>query len=162
VTGRVLQAVFDELFAQGVRLEGMLLKPNMILPGTESPMSAAIEEVATATLRCLRRHVPPAVGGVVFLSGGQNDVIATRHLDAIHRADGPRPWALTYSYGRALQDAALAAWKGQPGNLAAGQQALYHRARCNSLAAVGGYTRQEEESVHAEALTGIAGGWNDD
>ena len=162
VTGTVLQAVFAALHEQGVSLEGMLLKPNMIVPGAASPQQASGEQVAAATLRCLRRHVPPAVPGIVFLSGGQNDVLATRHLNAINRAGGPKPWALTFSYGRALQDAALATWRGRRERLVEAEQELYHRARCNSLAALGAYTEADESQVHAEALAGISGEWDDD
>jgi fructose-bisphosphate aldolase class I len=162
VTGTVLQAVFAALFEQGVALEGMLLKPNMVVPGAACPRQASVEEVAGATLRCLRRHVPPAVPGIVFLSGGQNDVIATRHLDAINRADGPKPWTLTFSYGRALQDSALATWGGQPEDLPQAQQALAHRARCNSLAALGTYSAEDEEQVAYPVLAEMTGGWHDE
>jgi len=162
VTGRVLQAVFAALFEQGVPLEGMVLKPNMVVAGAASEQQTSVEEVATTTLHCLRRHVPPAVPGIAFLSGGQNDVLATRHLNAINRAEGPKPWALTFSYGRALQDTALATWAGKRENVAAAGQQLSHRARCNSLAALGTYTEAEEKQVHIEALAGIAGGWDDD
>jgi len=162
VTGRVLQAVFAALFEQGVSLEAMVLKPNMVVAGAASPQETSVEEVATTTLHCLRQHVPPAVPGIAFLSGGQHDVLATRHLNAINRADGPKPWALTFSYGRALQDAALTTWRGKPENVSAAKQQLYHRVRCNSLAAQGSYTQAEEEKVHAEALAGVAGGWDDD
>jgi fructose-bisphosphate aldolase class I len=117
-------------------------------------------EVAEATLRCLRRHVPAAVPGVVFLSGGQPDVVATEHLDAIVRAGGPKPWTLSFSYGRALQDAALATWHGEAGNVAAAQRAFYHRARCNGLAALGSYTESEEE--RAQAPLAVAANWRDD
>jgi fructose-bisphosphate aldolase class I len=151
VTSEVLEAVFGALFDQGVRLEEMLLKPNMIVPGSECPRQVDIATVAAATLRCLCRHVPPAVPGVVFLSGGQGDVIATQHLDAINRAGGPKPWKLTFSYGRALQDAAAAAWKGKPENVQAAQTAFYHRARCNGLAAVGAYDEREERRVEHAA-----------
>jgi fructose-bisphosphate aldolase class I len=145
VTGRVLQAVFAALFEQGVLLEGMLLKPNMVLSGKDCPRQAPVSEVAAATLRCLRRHVPAAVPGVVFLSGGQSDVLATRHLDAINRAEGPKPWRLSFSYGRALQDAALATWRGSPGNVDAAQRAFQRRARCNGLAAMGAYPGEDDE-----------------
>jgi fructose-bisphosphate aldolase class I len=158
VTGRVLQAVFAALSEQGVSLEAMLLKPNMVLPGTACPRQASVQDVAMATLRCLRRHVPPAVPGIVFLSGGQHDIVATGHLNAINQAEGPMPWTLTYSYGRALQDAALAAWGGKPENRSLAQQAFYHRARCNSLAAGGSYTEADESQVHGAALAGITGG----
>jgi fructose-bisphosphate aldolase class I len=140
VTGIVLHAVFHSLFEQGVALEGMLLKPNMIVAGKECPDQASIDKVATATLRCLRRHVPVAVPGIVFLSGGQSARLATEHLNAINRLPGPTPWKISFSYGRALQDPALEAWHGRSENLAAGQQALYRRAGCNAAACVGKYT----------------------
>jgi fructose-bisphosphate aldolase class I len=144
VTGRVLHAVFDALFEQGVSLESMLLKPNMVIAGMECPRPASVEEVATATLRCLRGHVPVAVPGIVFLSGGQKDKLATAHLNAINRLSGPKPWKISFSYGRALQDSAMAAWQGRDENLKAGQQAFYRRARCNSAATRGEYTDQME------------------
>ena len=162
VTGTVLQAVFAALFQQRVALEGMVLKPNMVVPGLTCPRQASVEQVATATLRCLRRHVPPAVPGIAFLSGGQNDVLATRHLNAINQAASPKPWALTFSFGRALQDGALTTWRGKREHLAAAEQQLTHRVRCNSLAAVGTYTEAEEQRVHVEALAGVSGGWDDD
>ena len=144
VTGTVLHAVFDALFEQGVSLEAMLLKPSMVIAGMDCARQASVEEVATATLRCLRRHVPAAVPGIVFLSGGQKDRVATAHLNAINRLPGPKPWKISFSYGRALQDAALEAWHGRDENLKAGQRALYHRARCNSAAARGEYTSEME------------------
>ena len=107
VTGEVLQAVFDALFEQYVSLEVMLRKPNMVIAGKEWAHSASVAEVATATLRCLRRHVPAAVPGIVFLSGGQEDRVATAHLDAINRSPGPKPWRISFSYGRSPQDHAL-------------------------------------------------------
>jgi fructose-bisphosphate aldolase class I len=162
VTGAVLHAVFGALFEQHVHLEGMLLKPNMVVPGAAGARQASVAEVAAATLRCLRRHVPPAVPGIVFLSGGQNDVLATRHLDAINRAGGPKPWALSFSYGRALQDAALATWLGRPANVAAAQRAFHHRARCNGLAARGEYTDAEEEHAHGAVAPSVSADWNDD
>jgi len=143
-TGAVLHAVFDALFDQRLSLEGLLLKPNMIISGRECSREAAVDEVAQATLRCLRRHVPVAVPGIVFLSGGQNPVVATEHLNAINRLDGPKPWKLTFSYGRALQDEALRAWLGKRENVDAGQQAFYHRAQCDSAAALGQYTSAME------------------
>jgi fructose-bisphosphate aldolase class I len=145
VTGTVLQAVFDELFAQHVSLEGMLLKPNMVIAGKASAKQATVDEVARATMRCLRRHVPAAVPGIVFLSGGQNHLAATEHLNAINRIEGIRPWALTFSYGRALQDEALRAWQGNDERLPAGQQAFYHRAKCDAAAALGRYTTSMEQ-----------------
>jgi fructose-bisphosphate aldolase class I len=139
VTAEVHHAVFDALFDQGVVLERMLLKPNMIVAGESCDRQPGTGEVAAATLRELRRCVPPAVPGIVFLSGGQDHVQATEHLDAINRQDGPKPWKLTFSYGRALQDEALAAWAGKGENLAAGQRAFYHRAQCVNAAALGRY-----------------------
>ena len=144
VTGEVLHAVFGAFFEQGVSLEGMLLKPNMVIAGTECPRPASVDEVATATLHCLRRHVPAAVPGIVFLSGGQSDRIATAHLDAIKRLPGQKPWKISFSYGRALQDAAMQDWGGRQENLAAGQRAFHHRARCNGAASRGKYTREME------------------
>ena len=144
VTGVVLHAVFDALFDQDVALEGMLLKPNMVIAGKECSRQAPVEKVATATLRCLRRHVPAAVPGIVFLSGGQNARLATAHLNAINQLSTPKPWKGSFSYGRALQDPALEAWHGQDWNLAAGQRAFYHRARCNGAASDGKYTDEME------------------
>ncbi len=140
VTGIVLQAVFNALFDQGVVLELMLLKPGMVIAGKDSSRQGSVEEVATATLRCLRRHVPAAVPGIVFLSGGQKDRLATAHLNAINRLPEPKPWKLSFSYGRALQDEAMAAWHGREENLKAGQQAFLHRARGNGAATRGEYT----------------------
>ena len=144
VTGAVLHTVFHALFEQGVSLESMLLKPSMVIAGKSCTRQATVEEVATATLRCLRRHVPAAVPGIVFLSGGQKDRLATVHLNAINRLPGPKPWKISFSYGRALQDAAMAAWHGLDENVKAGQEALYHRARCNGAAARGEYTDATE------------------
>ena len=150
VTGVVLHAVFHALFEQDVAVEGMLLKPNMVVAGKACASQPSVEEVATATLRCLRRHVPVAVPGIVFLSGGQNARIATIHLNAINRLPVPKPWKISFSYGRALQDPALEAWHGRDENLAAGQSALYHRAKCNGAASMGKYT-QEMEAGSASA-----------
>jgi fructose-bisphosphate aldolase class I len=150
VTGAVLQAVFAELAAQHVGLEGMLLKPNMVIAGRDCPRQASIEEVAVATLRTLRRHVPPAVPGVVFLSGGQDPLLAVQHLNAINQLEGPRPWTLSFSFARALQDEALEAWHGKNENLPGGQQAFYHRAECASAAVRGRYgLTMESESALA-------------
>jgi fructose-bisphosphate aldolase class I len=144
VTGNVLQATFDELFEQRVRFEGMLLKPNMVIAAKQCPQQASVEDVALATLRCLRRHVPAAVPGIVFLSGGQDHLTATAHLNAINQLDGPKPWKLGFSYGRALQDEALQAWQGKHDNVQTGQRAFYHRAKCVSAAALGTYTTAME------------------
>jgi fructose-bisphosphate aldolase class I len=147
VTGIVLHSVFHALFKQGVALEGMLLKPNMVVAGKECPYQASVDKVATATLRCLRRHVPVAVPGIVFLSGGQSARLATAHLNAINRLPDPKPWIISFSYGRALQDPALEAWHGRGENLAAGHEALYRRASCNAAASVGKYTAGMEEAA---------------
>jgi len=147
VTGAVLHAVFRALFEQGVVLEGMLLKPNMILSGKSSARQAPVEEVATATLRCLRRSVPAAVPGVVFLSGGQSPRLATAHLNAINRLPGSKPWKISFSYGRALQDPALDAWHGRDENLPSGQGAFYRRAHMNGAASVGTYTDEMEAGL---------------
>jgi fructose-bisphosphate aldolase class I len=144
VTGAVLHTVFDALYGQRISLEGMLLKPNMVVSGKECSRQASVEEVATATLRCLRRHVPSAVPGIVFLSGGQSDILATSHLNAIDSLDQPKPWRISFSYGRALQDAAMETWRGKPENLHAAQQAFYHRAKCNSAATLGRYSNALE------------------
>jgi fructose-bisphosphate aldolase class I len=135
----VQRAVFRALAEARVRLEGMLLKPNMVLSGSEFKKPAGSAEVAAKTLRCLCQTVPASVPGIVFLSGGQADVTATKNLDALNRS-GPHPWRLTFSYGRALQDAALAQWKGQASQARAAQRKLIHRAACNSKAALGKYT----------------------
>ena len=140
VTTRVLHAVFQELFAQRVVLEGMLLKPNMVIAGKDSDYQVGIEEVAERTLHCLRRTVPAAVPGIVFLSGGQSSERATAHLNAMNARFGPHPWTLSFSYGRALQDQALKAWAGSPENVVAAQQRLLRRATLNSEACNGAYT----------------------
>lgn len=144
VTANVLHATFNALANQSVQLEGMLLKPNMVIAGKKSAQQASIEVVAQATLRTLRRHVPPAVPGIVFLSGGQDHLTATMHMNAINKLDGARPWKLSFSFGRALQDEALRAWRGAPEKIAAGQQAFAHRAKCARAAALGQYTRGME------------------
>lgn len=143
VTDAVLQAVFDQLFAHRIHLEGMVLKPNMVIAGKKCPTRASPAEVAQATLRCLRRHVPAAVPGIAFLSGGQSESEATEHLSLLNQAAG-LPWALTFSYGRALQESALKAWGGRKENVAAAQKAFLHRARLNGLAQRGKYTASLE------------------
>ena len=149
VTAQVLQTVFDELFVQNVALEGILLKPNMVIAGEDCPQQASVHDVAAATVRTLARHVPPAVPAIVFLSGGQDQVLATEHLSTMNRLDGTKPWTLSFSYGRALQDEALATWKGKRENVAAGQRAFYHRARCDWAAALGQYSSEmESEAAH--------------
>ncbi|HZP35797.1 MAG TPA: class I fructose-bisphosphate aldolase [Methylomirabilota bacterium] len=147
VSEAALQAVFAELRRQRVALEGMLLKPNMILPGKGSPRQASVQDVAEATIRTLRRAVPAAVPGIVFLSGGQSDADATAHLNAMNALPVSHPWPLSFSYGRALQAAAQHAWKGDPGRIAAGQKAFHDRARLNGLARSGRYRPEMEERV---------------
>jgi fructose-bisphosphate aldolase class I len=148
-TAEVLHATFDALFEQRVRLEGMLLKPNMVVAGKQSLQQPSVEQTARATLRCLRRHAPAAVPGIVFLSGGQDHLAATVHLNALNQLDGPRPWQLSFSYGRALQDEALRAWNGKPGNVDLGQQTFAHRAKCVSAAALGKYNDTMEREPAA-------------
>jgi fructose-bisphosphate aldolase class I len=149
VTGRVLNAVYTELHDQRVDLRGTLLKPNMVLSGYDGSNRASVEEVADATLDVFYRHVPAAVPGIVFLSGGQSDEDATAHLNAIN-ASGPHPWKISFSYGRALQAPALKAWAGKPENVEAGQRAYYHRAKMNSAAQTGMYAPEmEQEAVPA-------------
>lgn len=162
VTGSVLHAVFGALYEQHVSLEGMLLKPNMVISGKESRRQLSIDEVAVATVRCLRRHVPAAVPGIVFLSGGQSDILATSHLNAINRLDAPKPWKISFSYGRALQDAAIEAWHGKQENLKAGQQAFYDRAKCNGAAALGKYTSALERKRPGIEAVADRREWHDD
>jgi fructose-bisphosphate aldolase, class I len=147
VTEDTLHTVFRALRHQRVVPEGMLLKASMVLAGKGCHRQAGIYEVAAATLRCLRRAVPAAVPGVVFLSGGQTDVLATAHLNAMNATGGPHPWALSFSYGRALQDQAMRVWQGKPALAAAAQQALHHRARCNGAARDGRYTPALERAL---------------
>jgi fructose-bisphosphate aldolase class I len=143
VTSQVLQEVFSQLDAHHVRFEGMLLKPNMVIAGMKCPHQANVQQVAEATLRCLRRYVPAAVPGIAFLSGGQSAVDATDHLNAMNMM-GPQPWELSFSYGRALQAPVLAAWQGQEANAAAAQRAFAERCRLNGLARAGEYMRTME------------------
>jgi fructose-bisphosphate aldolase, class I len=148
-TGRVLQAVYTELHDQRLDFRGTLLKPNMVLSGYEASDRASADEVAEVTLECFYKHVPAAVPGIVFLSGGQSDEDATAHLNAMN-ARGPHPWQLSFSYGRALQAPALQAWEGKPENVEAAQRAYYHRAKMNSAARTGMYAPEmEREAVTA-------------
>jgi fructose-bisphosphate aldolase class I len=144
-TGRVLQALYTELHDQRVDYRGTLLKPNMVLSGYDAPERAGAQEVAEATLDCFYRHVPAAVPGIVFLSGGQSDEDATAHLNAMN-ALGPHPWELSFSYGRALQAPALKAWGGKPENVEAAQRAYYHRAKMNGAARTGMYAPEMESA----------------
>src|SRR5438270_55765 len=148
VTSRVLSAVYTELFDQRIDLEGTLLKPNMVLSGYEASDRAGAEDVAEWTLRCFYKHVPAAVPGIVFLSGGQSDEDATAHLNAMNKR-GPHPWQLSFSYGRALQAPSLKAWDGKPENVEAGQRAFYHRAKMNSAAQTGTYAPEMEREAVA-------------
>ena len=144
VTEEVLETVFHYLHLNRVVLEHMLLKPNMVISGTDCPEQATPEEIATATLRCFRRTVPAAVPGINFLSGGQSDEVATANLNAINVCSGQKPWQLSFSYGRALQAPALKAWHGETANKTAGQLALLKRACLNSLARQGTYSKSME------------------
>jgi fructose-bisphosphate aldolase class I len=146
VTNLVLDRVFEHLFAARVYLEGMVLKPNMVVSGKKSTLKASPEQVAEATVRTLKRQVPPAVPGIAFLSGGQSPAEATLHLSLMNAA-GPLPWALTFSYGRALQENALNAWGGKSTGYSSGQQALFVRAKLNGLAATGAYKSSMESSA---------------
>jgi fructose-bisphosphate aldolase class I len=147
VTQHTLRTVFDELAEQRVVLEGMVLKPSMVISGLDCPKRAGVQEVAEQTLRCLLNTVPAAVTGVAFLSGGQGNEEATAHLNAMHNLGKTLPWALTFSYARALQQPAIETWHGKAGNVEAAQNALHHRARLNGAAALGRY----KESMEKEA-----------
>jgi fructose-bisphosphate aldolase class I len=146
VACRVLGALYTELYDQRVDVEGTLLKPNMVLSGYQASNRAGADEVAEWTLKCFYKHVPAAVPGVVFLSGGQSDEDATAHLNAMN-ARGPHPWQLSFSYGRALQSPALKAWAGKPDQVEAGQRAYYHRAKLNSAARTGLYAPDMERET---------------
>jgi len=143
VTEQVLATVFSQLFDHRVALEGMVLKPNMVISGKKASDRASPEKVAEATVRVLKRHVPPAVPGIAFLSGGQSPTEATLHLSLMNRL-GPLPWALTFSYGRALQDTALKAWGGAASTFAAGQKEFARRALLNGAATTGRYAPEME------------------
>jgi len=148
VTSRVLEQVFAELDAHRVLFEGMLLKPNMVIAGKKCTNQAGSQQVAEATVRCLMRYVPAAVPGIVFLSGGQSPADATDHLNAMN-AMGSHPWQLSFSYGRALQEPVLEAWKGQESNVPAAQQAFFKRCRLNGLAREGTYNSAMEATDSA-------------
>ena len=143
VTAETQASVFAALRRYRVRFDGMLLKPNMVVSGTGCPAQAGVREVAEATIRCLRDNVPAAVPGIMFLSGGQSDELATAHLDAMNRLE-PQPWQLSFSYGRALQAPALKAWKGETANVPAAKMAFYHRAKLNGAARFGRYSEEME------------------
>jgi fructose-bisphosphate aldolase, class I len=146
VTEKTLKVTFNELFLQRVHLEGMILKPSMVVSGKDNPRQAGVEEVAQRTIQCLKRTVPAAVPGIAFLSGGQSAVSATEHLNAMNKL-GPHPWQVSFSYARALQDPALKAWKGEAGNVTTAQRIFYHRAKMNSAARSGSYTSQMESAA---------------
>jgi fructose-bisphosphate aldolase class I len=146
VTAAALEALFAALAAHRVALEGIVLKPNMVISGTDAADRAGPEEVAEATLRCLKAHVPTDVPGVAFLSGGQSAVEATVHLDLMNKS-GDLPWELSFSYGRALQAPALDAWRGKEEKFADGQAALAKRAKLNSLAHLGQYDATMESTA---------------
>jgi fructose-bisphosphate aldolase, class I len=146
VTEWVLKTVFEQLYDQRVALEGMVLKPNMVISGKKSKQRAGVDEVAEKTVRVLKARVPAAVPGIAFLSGGQSDEEATAHLDAMNKIGG-LPWSLTFSYGRALQAAPQKAWAGKNENVAAAQRAFAHRAMMNGLAALGQWKRDLEKKA---------------
>jgi fructose-bisphosphate aldolase class I len=147
ITEEVLNAVFNQLYAQRVALDGMILKPNMALPGLACPSQEPADEIADATVKCLLRAVPAAVPGIAFLSGGQSGELASERLNAMNKRFKSRlPWALAFSFARAIQQPALEIWKGSESNVAAAQKALYHRAKCNNAARRGEYnTAMESE-----------------
>ncbi len=145
VTEDVLHAVFHQLYMQGVILEGMILKPNMIVPGLDSPQQASVNEVADTTVHCFLRSVPAAVPAIAFLSGGQSAELASAHLNVMNvRFKSTLPWALSFSFARAIQQPALEIWQGQKTNVLAAQQALLHRAKCNQAARRGEYSARME------------------
>ena len=146
VTNATLNAVFNQLAGHRIYLEGMVLKPNMVISGKKASNRASPEAVAEATVRTLKRHVPPAVPGIAFLSGGQSSTEATLHLSLMNRL-GPLPWALSFSYGRALQDTALKAWGGNPATFTAGQKEFARRAKLNGLATTGRYSSEMESQA---------------
>jgi fructose-bisphosphate aldolase, class I len=146
VTEETLRITFWQLAEHRVHLEGMILKPSMVVSGKDNPRQAGVEEVAERTIRCLKRTVPAAVSGIAFLSGGQSAVSATEHLNAMNKM-GPLPWQVSFSYARALQDPALKAWKGEAANVAEAQKIFYHRAKMNSAARSGSYTKQMEAAA---------------
>ena len=157
VTERVLHAVFRELYAQRVKLEGMILKPNMVLPGVDCPQQQTVEQVANATVSCLLRSVPAAVPGVMFLSGGQTGELASARLNAMNvRYKSRLPWQVAFSFGRAIQEPALSIWLGKPANAAAAQEALYHRAKCDRAAHLGVYDATVEADHRSSATSHTA------
>jgi fructose-bisphosphate aldolase class I len=146
VTEATLRITFSTLMRHRVHLEGMILKPSMVVSGKDNPRQAGVEEVAERTIRCLKRTVPAAVPGIAFLSGGQSAVSATEHLNAMNKI-GPHPWQVSFSYARALQDPAIKAWKGEAANIPTAQKIFYHRAKMNSAARGGSYTKAMEAAA---------------
>jgi fructose-bisphosphate aldolase class I len=145
-TEAALRITFSTLMRHRVHLEGMILKPSMVVSGKENPRQAGVEEVAERTIRCLKRTVPAAVPGIAFLSGGQSAVSATEHLNAMNKL-GPHPWQVSFSYARALQDPAIKAWKGESANVATAQKIFRHRATMNGAARSGSYTKELEAAA---------------
>jgi len=147
VSEKVLRTVFNQLYQQRIMLEGIILKPNMIIPGLQCLKQATLDEIADATIKCLLQSVPAAVAGVAFLSGGQSGELATAHLNAMHiKYNSKLPWALTFSFARAIQQPAMEIWGGKDENIVAAQQALYHRANCDSSARRGEYDAAMENA----------------
>jgi fructose-bisphosphate aldolase class I len=152
----VLHTVFNQLYSQRVQLEGLILKPNMVLPGLTCPKQEAVDEVAEATVSCLLRAVPAAVPGIMFLSGGQSPELASARLNAMNvRFKSRLPWALAFSFARAIQQPALEIWRGKQANVSAAQQALDHRAKCNRAARRGEYNAAMESDQQDAALRGV-------
>jgi fructose-bisphosphate aldolase class I len=157
LTEEVLRTVFNQLYLQRVQLEGLILKPNMVLPGLTCPTQETVDEVADATVKCLFRAVPAAVPGIMFLSGGQSPELASARLNAMNvRFKSRLPWALAFSFARAIQQPALEIWRGKQANVSAAQKALYHRARCNRAARRGEYNVAMESDQPETALRGVA------
>jgi fructose-bisphosphate aldolase class I len=148
VTENTLVSVFNQLRSQKILLEGMILKPNMVLPGLESAIQEKIDGVADATINCLLRTVPAAVPGIAFLSGGQSPELASERLNAMN-VRSKTPWALSFSFARAIQQPALEIWRGKEENVLAAQDALNYRARCNRLARQGEYIAETETGAAA-------------
>jgi len=155
VTEEVLRTVFSQLYSQRVKLEGLILKPNMVLPGLTCSKQEAVDEVADATVRCLLRDIPAAVPGIAFLSGGQSGELASARLNAMNvRFKSRLPWALAFLFARAIQQPALEIWHGKQANVSAAQQALYHRAKCNRAARRGEYNAETEMDGRESAPRG--------
>ncbi len=147
VTEEVLSVLFNQLYIQGVMLEGVIIKPNMVLPGLDCAQQESVDQVADATVKCLLRAVPAAVPGIAFLSGGQPAELASARLNAMHfRFKSQLPWALTFSFARAIQQPALKIWQGKEANVVMAQEALYHRAKCNLYANLGEYNAAMEKA----------------